>query len=1849
MDRFCIDETRIREMEKFWMDTLNCNFDIKKFQKISLNESDDKYEDIKVSFNLEVSKKISKLCNNKDLTIFAYFSAVVNIVLYKLLNSEVITVGIPAYNYHYKNKVLNPIVPLVSSLTGKESFKEVLINTSQTLLSTYNNQNYKLNNILRDLGVKTLNDLLVSHVIYTNIHDEEFFMKSLEKNKGNLIFKFSREEDLYRMDLLFNKDSIEKKILKVLVDSVEKILESSLENINEKISDITLLSEEDKVKLSSFNNTSAEFQEDLILDLFEKSVENNKDKTALTFKDESITYKELKDRADKFASYLLKQGVKNKDIAAISIKRGINQIVAILGVLKAGAAYLPLDVEYPKERVKYILEDSKASFLITEDRPLDEFRKENIKFITFDKKEIEKEIVKGSINKVKNKEDLAYIIYTSGTTGKPKGVMVCHESIANSLIWRIEEYSLKNSDVTIQLFSYVFDGFITSFFTGLLSGCEVVLIDEWTSINPKAVLDIIKNHAVTNMIAVPTMYESILNEADKESLKSLRLVTLAGEKLNKSLVKLSKKINENIEINNEYGPTENSVVTSVKRDINIDTYITIGKPIKNTRIHIVDEFENEMPIGIEGEICIAGKGLAKGYLNNEALTLEKFRENVLEEDRLYHTSDLGRWSEDGEVEYLGRKDEQIKIRGFRVELFEIEKVLLQHKDIEQAVVTFEESISNNKELSAYLKISNKINAGDVKSFLEKYLPNYMIPKSFYEVNEIPMTPAGKVNKRVLKNKGKLLSYSVEFIDPRNEIEEKCLSMWKEILSLEKVGIKNDFFEMGGYSLLAAKFLNQVFKEFGVEIPISYFFENSTIEMTAKYIKENGNGKYEPILKAEKKEYYEMTSSQKRIFIVENLDKNSTTYNMPAIFKIKGKIDIKKIRLAFKELVARHEVFRTAFYMKDSKMVQKVLEGSTEVLEFKVDEYSEEKVKEIVKSFIKPFNLEKGFLVRAGVITGNIDNDILMFDMHHIIGDGYSMNVLVKEFIELYEGKELPPLSIQYKDYSEWLVNKDLTSKSSFWKEVFKDKVPLLNIPLDFNRGKTQSFNGSSIDFRLEEEYIEKLNKLCKDNNVTEFMVFLAVYVILLSEFSGDRDIVVGSPLSGRVHRDTENMIGMFASTLPFRCKINKNYTYSDLLRHVKKVCLKVYENQEYPLEDIISDVGISRDMSRNPLFDVMFVMQDSLENGFKLDGMESEPLEIESSSTKFDLSLGVKKEEEGYDLSFQYSVDLFKESTIKNLAKYYKNIINSMIENANMNIFDNSVLKEEEKENIIKNFSHSALDKFSSKDLMDLFEENSIENGEKIALKIEDEEYTYSQVNLLTESIKEKLTEEGITEGDVVILQLEKSLEAVIGIYAVLKIGAAFVLLDPTVKENRINYIIEDSKAKAVLVKDSEKVNKYKGIPYINVLLRESLNKEIKTERMNKSSIAYINYDNTLGIPRGKAVSRDILNSSLIDLGEKYTAYENHYGIDLKDSNKVFITAVLTYFVKGGSLSLTRNIEELSSKVTHLIMNPYKLNLLLKDSNKDKDFKYFFPLGEELESSLLINFNNIRNRERMIYLYSPIGNMPYLTAYEAKEIKSSEVMTAGKPSASLSLYILSQKKALCGVGMTGDLYVGGHVIMLESKKEENQFIKGGYMYNTGIKAAWNQDGNIKIIYKDNLLDIRAVENEIKKIPKVLDAVVVNNDGVLNAFVVTDNLEISDIKEELYNNLPSNKVPKRIEELEYIPRLSSGKADFKEIEKLLKDNEANYVEPKTEVEKNLAEIWRELLKIDRISIEDAFFDIGGDSLKSIQLLQKINEKFQVNYEIVDIFKYVTIAAMAKKINEDLGKEEVLEDNIEKFEF
>jgi NRPS condensation-like uncharacterized protein/acyl carrier protein len=686
-------------------------------------------------------------------------------------------------------------------------------------------------------------------------------------------------------------------------------------------------------------------------------------------------------------------------------------------------------------------------------------------------------------------------------------------------------------------------------------------------------------------------------------------------------------------------------------------------------------------IGIPGELCIAGDGLARGYLNRPELTKEKFIKNPYGKGRLYRTGDLARWLPDGNIEYLGRIDEQVKIRGFRIELGEIENVLRSIDCIKDVAVITREDASGDKAVRAYIVSDIEVDMNEIRKEIRKALPEYMIPACMMQIEKIPVTKNGKIDKRVLPDI--VEENKKHYIAPRNETEEIIVRIFEEILERGKISVTDDFFAIGGHSLRATRMANRIEAETGVRIPLKIVFSEKTAEALARCIQNMEEKPYEAIPRSEVKEYYPMSSTQKRTYLTWKMNEESIVYNMPACYVMKGKVRLDDIRDAVQKIINRHEILRTCFVMQDGEPVQKILE--TIELDYAYEE-TIDKESEILKKFVKPFKLEEGNLIRVKVVKSK-DQYYLLMDMHHIVSDGMSVGIFMNEFSSLYNQKTLEPLTLQYKDYSEWMRGRNLENQKTYWTNIFKEEVPVIELPYDYKRPSEQSYEGALTGIMIPREIKNGIMKLCRDTGTTEYMVFLAGLMVVLYKYSRQEDIVVGSPISGRTHKDTELMMGMFMNTLAIRQRPKPKKKFLDFLQEVKENCLKAYENQEYPFEELVEAVEVPRDFSRNPLFDVMFMLQNNEKVQISMDDVILEQIWKEHSISKFDLTISVVNQGDGCKILAEYCTKLFKEETVKGILEHFKQVILNVIRNPETMIGEIEVVTKEELELILNKFN----------------------------------------------------------------------------------------------------------------------------------------------------------------------------------------------------------------------------------------------------------------------------------------------------------------------------------------------------------------------------------------------------------------------------------------------------------------------------------------------------------------------------------------------------------------------------------
>ncbi len=1876
----------IKKQEEYWLKAfegevpaLNMPTD---YQRASIQSFEG--ENISFELNEELTNKLKQIAKETGSTMYMVLLSACNVLLSKYSGQEDIIIGSPTAGRPHADleNIMGMFVNTLAMRNYPESsmtFKKFLAEVKASSLQAFENQDYQFEelidklNITRDLSRNPLFDVMF---VMQNMDAGELQIEGLKFKPyeiSNNIAKFdititaTEFDKTIGLSLNYCTKLFKKQTIESMSKHLTNILKSISNNTNLRLLEVEMLSEEEKHQLLvEFNNTKVEYQKDKIIQqLFEEQVEKTPSNIAVVYKEEKLTYKELNEKANIIARILRNKGIKQNEIVGIMVEGSTEMIVGILGILKAGATYLPIDPKYPTDRITYMIEDSKTRILLTDFQPKDMIG-ENTELILLK----DKELYKGeniNLEIINTPKDIAYIIYTSGSTGKPKGVMIEHSSLVNMCKWNIDYYEVTEEDNITKYAGFGFDASIPEIFPGIITGAAIHIIDEEIKLD----LEKLNKYYNDNKITISFLPTQISEQFMKLDNHSLRYLLAAGDKLRYFEGKKYKVVNN-------YGPTENTVVTtSFIVDKEYDN-IPIGKPISNTQIYILDKTNKIQAIGIPGELCIAGESLARGYLNNINLTAEKFIENpFVKGQRLYKTGDLARWLPDGNIEFLGRIDNQVKIRGYRIELGEIENELLKHNKIKEAIVIAKEDNSKNKYLCAYIAGEAELNSKELREHLSNNLPEYMIPAYFIQLEQLPLTANGKVDRKALPDPDGNITTGAEYVAPRNEIEEKLVNIWSEVLEIEKIGINDNFFELGGHSLKAINITAKISKELNVSVPLREMFKTPTIKGLANYVKGTTQSIYSRIEPVEEKEYYPLSSAQKRIYTLQQFEENSTSYNMPMVMTLEGELDKSKLEEAFNKLIQRHEALRTSFEVIDGEPVQIVHKEVSFAIEY--TEASKEKAGEIAAEFVIAFDLSKAPLLRVALTKINDKEHMLMLDMNHIISDGVSMGILTKEFIELYDGKELPKLRIQYKDFAVWqnemFKSGEIKKQEEYWVKAFEGEVPVLNMPADHQRPSIQSFEGDNINFELNEEVTNKLKQIAKETGSTMYMVLLSACNVLLSKYSGQEDIVMGSPISGRPHADLQNIMGMFVNTLAMRNYPESNKTFKEFLEEVKARSLSAFENQDYQFEELIDKLNITRDLSRNPLFDVMFSMQNMDEGELQIEGLKFKPYEISNNIAKFDITITAIELNETIVLSLNYCTKLFNKQTIENMSKHLANILSSIANNTNLRLSELEMLSEQEKHQLLVEFNDTKAEYPKDKTIYQLFEQQAAETPDDIAVTYGEEAITYKELDTSSNQLARTLREKGAKPNSIVAIIVDRSFEMIIGIMGILKAGAAYLPIDPEYPEDRIRYILEDSKTKLLLTQ-SKYIDKVEFAgEKLNLESKQCYTNEgTKLDNVNSpKDLAYILYTSgSTGNPKGVMIEHESAVNTLTETERNFpVAKEDVYLLKTTYTFDVSVMEIFAWFVGKGKLAILKpgdekDISEILNaiekyKVTHINFVPSMLNLFLErlddeNVNKTNSLKYVVAGGEALTKETVNRLQKLIKNASLENIYGPTEATIYVTRYSLKKFnKDTKNIPIGKPTSNISAYIIDKNKKLQPVGIQGELCFSGIGLgrgylnrpeLTAEKYIENPFVPGERMYKTGDLARWLPDGNIEFLGRIDFqvkirgfrIELGEIESQLLKYEGISEAIVIakedkNKNSSLCSYICGEReYSISEIREHLAKELPEYMIPSYIIQLDKLPLSANGKVDRKALPE--PDGSittgAEYVAPTNEIEEKLAAIWQEVLGIEKIGINDNFFELGGHSLKAINISSKIHKGLNVSVPLREMFKTPTIKGLASYV-------------------
>jgi amino acid adenylation domain-containing protein/non-ribosomal peptide synthase protein (TIGR01720 family) len=1864
-------------------------------------------------------------------------------------------------------------IPVRISYKGETTFNQLLRVVQRDALESEKHHHYPLAEIQSEHRLK---QSLLDHIFVFENYPlaEQIDGMNVESNKSN--FQISNtevfEQTNYNLHInvssgtslraifCFNALVYEEPLMHTVLQHFKDLVRQIIENPGIEVRAIEKITAEQKQEtLLQLNRElpeeAAKFEEEnhAIQERLTKNFAKYSANIAIEQGNKKVTYGELDEKSNFIAHWIVNMGLPKETFIGVLINDKVDLIITMIGILKAGCVFIPLDSAHPLDRVKIMVDSTDTKVVISDGINFNQFapgimgnsNEKKVKLFL-----IEELFSPGHAPwyvmppKIEYcPEDKIYIYFTSGTTGHPKAIVGKNKGLFHFIDWEIETMQVDETFRISQFTTPGFDAFLRDILLPLCTG-GVICIPERkeTLMAAHQLVGWIERTGINLIHCVPALFRSINSiSLTENNFVTLKYILLSGEKSEPvDFVYWFEIFNDRIKLVNLWGTSETTLAKTCyfvrPSDVN-RVRMPVGHPINGCRVVVLDENLRLCDELITGELYIATPFRSFGYYNDPRMNQDRFIKNPFNtnpDDVLHKTGDLGRLLPGGNIDVLGRNDRQVKIRGIRIELEGIENVLVRHPWVNEAVVIKKEKSDNNEFLCAYVtgKETNPTEDADVvipdlKQYLSGQLPDYMIPANIQKMKEIPRTPNGKVDYKKLPDPFEYKKTGI--IGPNNSIEEKILDYWSEILGIEKnkIGITNLFFELGGNSLNIMSLISKIHREFSIRISLAEIFNNPTIEMQAKIIKgAAGENKYASIEKTELKEYYALSPAQNRLYILHQMEPDSVAYNMPQMVVLEGKLAKDRLEQSFWKLIKRHQSLRSSFKMINDEPVQKIhveVELKSEYYQSlgKEEERSliiceqsqvdvEVKVNEIINNFIRPFDLSHAPLLRVGLINtprpkghpsqeGNYNNrHILMFDLHHIISDGVSHSILIKDFMALYKREETSPLRIHYKDFSEWRNKEDqknaLEEQKKYWLREFEGEIPVLNIHTDYPRPSVQSFEGNRINFEIDEEKTKALNNLAAAQGTTLYTVLLAAFNLLLAKISGQEDIVIGTPVAGRRHADLEEIIGMFVNTLALRSYPKGEGIFINFLQHVKKNTLEAFENQEYPFEDIVEHVSVNRDVSRNPLFDVMLVLQNMDFPKVKIPGLELFPYQYKKRISKFDLTLHSTEAGEKLLLAFEYCTKLFKKETIERFIAYFRKIVTSILIEPRIKISDIEIIPGQEKKKILLDFNDTDAEYPQNKTIHELFAEQVKRTPDHIALvgQSEDERsalcamrcaLTYKELNEISNHLAHLLQTKNVKPDTIVGIMVERSIEMIIGILGILKAGGAYLPIDPEYPEERINYMSADSRAK-FLVTTPDLVEKYRKLSIVNCQLLmvneefpdHSINNyqfTIHNSQLNSSRLAYVIYTSgSTGKPKGVMVQHRSVVNRLNWMQRMYPIEPRD--VILQKTTFTFDVSVWELFwwsFQGASVCLLGHGDEKSpgaiieaieiDKVTTIHFVPSMLNSFLEylenleNSNGLSTLRHVFASGEALSVHHVETFNRLlkqKNEVKLINLYGPTEATVDVSYFNCPVGKKVDNIPIGKPIDNIRLYIVDRWHHLQPVGVSGELCIAGlglargYLNNPELTKEKFQIpnpitpMPHYPIYMTGDLARWLPDGNIEFIGRiDHQVKIRGFRIELGEIEchllndnEIKEAVVAaeedkNGTICLCAYIVSGKeFTVSHLRSYLAGRLPDYMLPSFFIPVDKIPLTASGKVDRKRLpepQSMDLRSGGAYIAPRSLIEKKLTQIWQKVLGIRTVSINDNFFEIGGDSIKTIQIISQIR-KVGYKLEMSDIFRYPRIS-------------------------
>ncbi|TWE07133.1 arthrofactin-type cyclic lipopeptide synthetase C [Pseudomonas sp. AG1028] len=1592
----------------------------------------------------------------------------------------------------------------------------------------------------------------------------------------------------------------------------------------------------------------------------------------------ALSYGELNARANGLAHRLIELGVRPDERVAVLARRGLDTLVGLLAVLKAGAGYVPIDPAHPDERIAYLLSDSAPVVVLSQQDLLERVPTMSAPLLLLDQPSWSAHEDNPQMAGL-NARHLAYVIYTSGSTGQPKGVMVEHQSLNHLVDWHCQAFDLGAGSHTASVAGFGFDAMAWEVWPALCAGATLHLPPAHIG---NEQLDALLDWWQAQPLQVAFLPTPVAEYAFSRELKhpTLRTLLIGGDRLRQF------PRDPGFAVVNNYGPTETTVVASSGR-LWPEGRLDIGKPIANTRLYLLDEHQQLVPCGVAGELYIGGEGVARGYLNRADLTAERFLDDPFVAQpgaRMYRTGDLARWNADGTLDYLGRNDDQVKIRGMRIELGEIESQLGQVPGVEEALVLAREDMPGQPRLVAYFTGPQALSASGLRSALLARLPGYMVPSAFVHLESWPLTANGKVDRCALPAPDREALPERAFEAPQGELESTLAAIWCELLQLERVGRHDDFFELGGHSLLAMRLVAQVGQRLQRVLSLADLFADGSLAAVAQCL-EGATPDHLPAIEAAPRSGpLPLSAAQQRIWFMAQMGDANSAYNIPLGLCLNGELDSRALRLALERIVERHEALRSLFVEHDGE-ARVALTPASMRPDFCWQDLrgqDSQAVREVIRAeAAQAFDLQQELPIRGRLLCLAEDRHILLLTLHHIVADGWSLGVLTTELSALYQAfsqgqaDPLPALVVQYGDYAlwqrQWLDAQSLNAQADYWQRTLDGAPMLLSLPTDRPRPERQDYSGATVALPLDAPLCAELRASAQRHGVTPFMLFMSAWAVLLARLSGQHEVVIGMPVANRRRAEIEGLIGLFVNTLAVRVDTSGAPDVATLLARVKNRVIEAQANQDLPFEQVVEHVRPPRSLAHSPLFQVSLAWDGSQGAPLQLGDLQLEALGEQPTFAKFDLTLSVSDGAEGFTCMLDYATALFDSATVERYAGYFKQLLRGMAADGQAVPERIELLSAAERQRLLFELNANDASTQVEERLPALFEAQVARTPEAIALDVDARQLSYRQLNEQANRLAHYLIGQGVSADSRVAICVQRGAQLVVGLLAILKAGGAYVPLDPGYPAERLAYMLDDSGALALLVDGSTRERFAGGAtPLIDLdacLWADQSETDPQLATASASDLAYVIYTSgSTGQPKGVMVEhRNLCN--LVQWSSRLCPPQPT-GALLHKTPVSFDASVWELFwplCAGLRLVLARPdgqrdadylvevIRQRQVSVVQFVPALLQQFLGAAQCHTCSSLTDIVCGGGELTAALAAQVRERLPNVRLHNVYGPTETTVDCSVWTLQpgQPVPAETLPIGRPISNTRLYVLDAWDQPVPQGVVGQLHIGGAGVArgylnLPAAQAErfiaSPFVAGERLYRSGDLVRQLANGDLLFVGRSDFqvklhglrIELGEIEARLLEHPALREAAVLLRDERLVAWfscAAGPQPGIDALRSHLLGTLPDYMVPTAFVALDSLPLTPNGKLDRQALP--APDDSAvlarRFEAPQGETEIWLAQLWAELLKLPRVGRQDNFFELGGHSLLAVTLVARMR-RAGLSVDVGALFAQPTLAVLARSV-------------------